>query len=327
MNSYRSERGTRKGIVMGEIGDTFQETYNHSRGRSRRSFRSLIRGGVDRLLDKLGFEIMRKRSETEQWMETWKFRNTLIDRIGRRMADSVALLGNGPSSYTENVRDWVAEYFDIIPMCPVRQFVGGGGWNAGLQLFCLTRALEPVTIIESGTFKGFSSWVFWKARPQAKIHCFDIDFGQLVWRGPAIAYHQHDWFQDRSVFEKDDFNNRARVFAYFDDHVSQARRIQQARHLGLLNIAFDDNLPTDALFMDGTPAVPTVDMIFDERLRHGDIVEWYVEGKPRRYEHHGPTAAEARQMIKSVVKLPHIEFYRPCSTTVVQLHPHPYKGM
>lgn len=248
-------------------------------------------------------------------MQTAKYRNELINRIAKPMAESIAKIADEPLARTDEVREWVAEYFDRIQSCPVSQNYGGGGWNAGLQLFCLTRALDPVSIVESGTFKGFSSWIFRQAKPGAEMHCFDVGFRNLEWSDPSIIYHEHDWF-DASVTIKDP----ARVLVYFDDHVSQAQRVLEASRLGLPVIAFDDNLPVEGLFIDGTPAVPTVDMILDDRLCDRELIEWHNHGKDRSYLHEGARVADARRKIKAVVKLPDLDLFRRCNTTVVLLH-------
>ena len=283
--------------------------------RHKPNFRSLCRGAVDVLLDRAGFQIMRKRSETSSWMKTLKYRDMIIDHISKPMSESIARLGQKQVAQIGLVRNWVAEYFNMIPKCPVSQFVGGGGWNAGLHLFCLSRAIEPMIIIESGTYKGFSSWIFRQANPRAELHCFDVDLSRLEWRDPTIIYHEYDWFD--SPIQIDD---PAVVFAYFDDHVSQARRILEASRLSLSTIAFDDNLPTEGIYIGGASATPTVDMILDDRLSDNDLFEWYVDGKYWRYVHKGATVADAREKIKSVVKLPDMEFFNRCNTTVVQLH-------
>ena len=249
-------------------------------------------------------------------MQTGKYRDALMDRIVEPMATSLSLLGDEPAARVSSMREWIAEYFDLIPGCPVRQFLGGGGWNAGLHLFCIARAIEPSTIIESGTFKGFSSWVFRQASPQSEIHCFDVDLSKRQWRAPSIVYHEYDW-SDATIA----MNEPKRAFAYFDDHVSQARRIIEAARLGITLVGFDDNLPVEGLFVDGTPAAPTVDMILDERLRDGDMVEWYTDGRVRSYVHDGTTIVDARRKIGRVIRLPDLNFYRRCSTTVVQLDP------
>ena len=277
--------------------------------------RSLCRGAVDGLLGKIGFQIMRTRSEASCWMQTAKYRNALIGRIAKPMAHSISLIADEPTARTEAVREWVTEYFDTIQTCPVSQHYGGGGWNAGLQLFCLTRALDPVTIIESGTFKGFSSWIFRQAKPNAEIQCFDIDLSKLEWRDPSSIYHEHDWFDVPVAIE-----DPTRTLVYFDDHVSQAQRILEASSLGLSAIAFDDNLPVEGLFVDGTPAVPTVDMILDERICDQELIEWYTYGKVQRYLHGGATVADARKKLKTVIKLPDLDLFRRCNTTVVLLH-------
>ena len=60
------------------------------------------------------------------------------------------------------------------------------------NLYSVIRSLKPKIIVESGTFKGQSSWFILKAAPKAKIYCFDIDLTQLIYKSNKIKYIEGD---------------------------------------------------------------------------------------------------------------------------------------
>src|SRR6266478_3651445 len=63
---------------------------------------------------------------------------------------------------------------------------------------------------------------------------------------------------------------------FFDDHISQVLRIEQARSCGFTNLIFDDNLPVHGLHGDGSPPFPTVDVVFNDDFAQGEVIEWEI---------------------------------------------------
>ncbi len=49
------------------------------------------------------------------------------------------------------------------------------------------RALNPEVIVESGVFRGLTTWVMRQACPQAEIFCFDPDLSGCATAIPAPA--------------------------------------------------------------------------------------------------------------------------------------------
>jgi hypothetical protein len=277
-----------------------------------------IRIAMNRVLNPMGFELRRFRYEGDSYPVSQVLIERQIALVAERLRSAGGFLPAAPDPPAA-LETYIREYYALFPRRPVRQAAGGSGFNAGLVLFVTARIFAPKLIIESGTFKGFSAWVFRQACPDAELHCFDISFAELAWRDPAIHYHEHDWTQDRNL------NGRSteQALCFFDDHVSQAQRIVEADERGFKRLIFDDNLPAHTLHRDGTPAVPTVDMVNDESLKNGDVIEWVSFHKRWVYRQEAASIEDARARIKRIVKAPQLydeTGYGPANLTFVELH-------
>jgi hypothetical protein len=173
----------------------------------------------------------------------------------------------------------LGEFFDIYRTRPVRDNTGGSGFNGSLCLFVIARLVDPVLLLESGTWQGHTAWLLAKACPRAAIHTFDVEHDNLIHREPNVAYHLGDWNRsDLRVLDP------RRSLAFFDDHVSHAQRIREAHARGFRLLLLDDDLPAEALFVTGMPPVPTAAMLMDKSLSTDQCIEWMYRGKRRRFQ-------------------------------------------
>jgi hypothetical protein len=212
----------------------------------------------------------------------------------------------------------VEEFFSVYESRPIQDNAGGSRFNDSLWLFLLARLFSPCLIMESGTYKGHSSWIFHRACPAAEIHSFDVDSSQLAYRVPTVRYHQGDWTEE--AFPALDGK---RALAYFDDHISQAQRVGEAYLRGFRWLIFDDNFPAHNLYATGGPPVPTLAMITDPALTFGTEIRWQRHGRSHRYLYRKEDVAGAKDLIDRYVVLPElaqITRYNPQSgLTIVKL--------
>lgn len=215
------------------------------------------------------------------------------------------------------MEDAVQSFYSLAPGCPIRQSRGGCGFNAGLELFVAARILRPSVVVESGVYRGFTTWVLRSAAPQAKILSFDIDLSRIRRAEPGVEYVEADLATyDFAPIPKE------RSLCFFDDHVSQALRLEQAYALGFTDLIFDDNLPTHALHRDGQAPFPTIDMIFDDALADGEIVEWKTKNR-FRYEVDKADLTALREKIVFAQRFPDLAWetgYGGSNLTYVRLH-------
>lgn len=167
----------------------------------------------------------------------------------------------------------VRDFWDLIPTCPVRQRRGGNGFNGALQLYALVRTLRPPVIVESGVFRGLTTWVMRQAHPEAQIFCFDPVLKELQYRDRHAVYVEDDW----SAY---DFGavDLSMALAFFDDHISQAQRVIEAHARGVRQLVFDDNAASHRLHTHGGPAFPTIDMILSADAG-AEPIRWLHNGR------------------------------------------------
>ncbi len=147
-------------------------------------------------------------------------------------------------------------FLDIYNTRPDKKGVGSSGFSQLMHLYNYCLKIKPEVIIESGTWKGQSSYLFFKACPNANIYCFDLDFSNLFWKNDKINYKEHD------ITEKEIPNiSNKRHLIFFDDHINQEQRLNWAIKTGFKNIIFDDNIQENKLHEFKNPPIPTLEML------------------------------------------------------------------
>jgi hypothetical protein len=262
------------------------------------SLRGAIRAALNQILKPCGLEF--KRIAAPSYPLSERMREDSINAVVRTLEASEPFF---------SVEDWpgflartVPVFFERWSAFPIPVPDAGCGFNTALVLFLAARLADPEVIIESGTFMGGSSWVWRSACPNAELHCFDLSFDALAYRHPSIIYHEHNW-TDRPL----SIAAPGRSLCYFDDHVNQAQRVLEAAERGFNRLVFDDNVPAHALHKDGYPPVPTIDMICDDSLKDGDVIEWVSHGRYLRYHHQAALVSAARQLVTAVRRAPRLQ--------------------
>ena len=184
---------------------------------------------------------------------------------------------------------------------PVRDGTpGSSGFHNLFWLFMISRSVLPEVVVESGVFKGQSTWMLRKANPQAEIHAFDLSFRPLVYSDPRISYHQCDW-----LHEPIDATGR-RGLIYFDCHVDQASRVEEAYTKGFRILLFDDSPPSHKLYGYGKPGLPTINMVMDSELRDGENLEWMYQGLRHNFTFEERAVRRVRSLIEGSWILPDV---------------------
>ncbi|MEE8445085.1 MAG: hypothetical protein V3S44_07020 [Alphaproteobacteria bacterium] len=242
-----------------------------------------------------------------------------LARMHERIAAACAgFLAAAAGAKEDQVRAAVASFFDIYDERPIEDNSGGSGFNDCLLLYLTVHLLAPRLIVESGVYKGQTSWILRRAAPEARILAFDVELDQRDHIDPSITYHGGDWLEVE-VGEVDP----ATALCFFDDHINQAQRVREAYDRGFRTLLFDDDFVAEALYATGHPPVPTISMLFDDELKPGDRIEWQRHGRRRHYVHDPADTHGARELIASRHLAPDLTAltrYRPQSgLTVVKL--------
>jgi len=206
----------------------------------------------------------------------------------------------GPLAFwapVDGVAAAVDAFLALWPARPIADNRGGSGFNDSISIFVLARLSGAARVIESGTHRGHSAWLFRQALPEAEIDSFDVNHGNLEIRAEGVRFHEADW-------NSADIRGDGDSLVFFDDHMSHARRLLEARARGFGRVLLDDNVPAHALFATGTPPVPTLDMIFDTTLEPGQRFTWRRNDKPFEAVLDGDLVRRARAAVDRHAVLP-----------------------
>lgn len=201
---------------------------------------------------------------------------------------------------TADLLSTVSEFRKVFLESPITMNVYGANFPSGMNLFCLARHLSPSTIVESGVYKGQSSYFLSAACPRASVLAFDVNLSQVAYRAPRVVFRENDWTET-------DVSCSGTGFCFFDDHCNQAERILQAYERGFRYILVDDSWPIEVITGDSWPPLPTIDMIMGDTLDPEESVEWIYASKKWTYVNSramSDLCVRARQLIKATHDVP-----------------------
>lgn len=272
---------------------------------------------VNSCLERCGLQLTRftpelssKRMQTEMMLQLQAARfiegmRPPLQRLGIREPNSMSI-------------DEVLSFSKHLGSSPVQQQSGGGGHNLAMLLWYLVKCIEPSEVVESGVFRGFTTWVLRNSSAAARIVSFDVSFAERKWKDVTTEYHERDW---TLVIPTSPMIGRCKL-AFFDDHQSQWRRIREAAARGFEFVIFDDSLPAWCLHSDADAAFPTVDMLFDDALTDGQCVAWRTECGSFQYRFNAGEAEETRALVSAWVRLPDLQAtfgYKPANLVALRL--------
>jgi hypothetical protein len=147
-------------------------------------------------------------------------------------------------------------YRKIFKKSKIQNLEGGIGYNNGLFIFSFNKLLKTKFFVESGTYKGFSSYLIDRSsNPNQKIYSFDINLKQLEWKSKKIKYFENDiTFFNQNIDWQD-------CIIFFDDHYSHYDRLLFSYKKKVKYLIFDDDVGYLNLHSDGTPPIPTINMM------------------------------------------------------------------
>ena len=171
-------------------------------------------------------------------------------------------VSSGPASdLVTRCRDWRAEtervhaearrFAELAPAFPFAN-TNGMAPDTAFYLYFWLRELAPSFVVESGFWRGFSTWVIEHAVPEAKVvaldpifalqHCLDNARIGQTYRSPRVNYSGMDF----SCCGFEFMEKPASSLVLFDDHQNKINRLVLAAQKGFRHLIFDDNLPGQA---------------------------------------------------------------------------------
>jgi len=129
----------------------------------------------------------------------------------------------------------IQHFLKIYNERPIKNNIDGMRFQHMLITYFILKKIKPSMVIESGVFKGQSTWLIERALPNSKILSIDIDLSKREYISKRASYSDID-------FKDQDFSNIPDdTMVFFDDHVNHFERLQQANFFNIKNIILEDN--------------------------------------------------------------------------------------
>ncbi|KAL5729135.1 hypothetical protein ACHQM5_002125 [Ranunculus cassubicifolius] len=148
------------------------------------------------------------------------------------------------------------EFVPIYETRPIKNNMYGMGFDHSFGLWFMAKWIKPDLMIESGAFKGHSTWVLRQAMPDTRIVSLSPRHpGKYLKKGPAYVDGNCTYFAGKdfvdfgsvdwsSVLKKHGVTDPSRVLIFFDDHQNELKRLKQALKAGFQHLIFEDNYDT-----------------------------------------------------------------------------------
>ena len=141
-------------------------------------------------------------------------------------------------SYDEIIID-LYNFYEIYKNRPIQKNQGGMFFAHMFALHFILKKINPELVVESGIFKGQSSWLIENTLPNAKIISIDLNLKNREYISKNIQYSNLD-------FKYHDFSNiPENSVVFFDDHQNHIDRLKEAKWFGFKNIILEDNYPVN----------------------------------------------------------------------------------
>jgi len=154
-----------------------------------------------------------------------------------RMSNLVQI-GNPPWTRDEIVKS-IDEFLELYSKRPIKDNQGGMKSPHMFAVWFMARKLNPDLIVESGIWKGQSTWLLEQACPNSKLVAIDLDLSIREYISDSAAYSDRDFSEQNWASITD------RSLVFFDDHQNAYERLQQCRWFGFKNVIFEDNYPAN----------------------------------------------------------------------------------
>jgi hypothetical protein len=233
------------------------------------------------------------------FMPDQSLRDQLIDEL-TQAADTLRSKDFFPADPKPGTRSIVKDFFDIYSSREKTDNTHGSGFHNAFWIYFITRLMDPELIVESGVWKGHTSWLISQACPDAKQYGFDISLKKLEYSLPGVTMLEQDWGSYQfPAFEPE------RALVFFDCHVNHAQRILEAKGKGFKHLLFDDNPPLHKLFSH-IPGIPTAAMLDAGKGIDQPQIRWIWNGEEVTRAIDPLQAKQARELIKVHYTLPDV---------------------
>ncbi|XP_065867536.1 uncharacterized protein [Euphorbia lathyris] len=158
---------------------------------------------------------------------------------------------------SKDLQKGLEEFVPIYETRPIKNNMYGMGFDHSFGLWFIARWLKPDLMVESGAFKGHSTWVLRQAMPDKPIISVSPRHPEKYLRkGPAYVDENCTYFAGKDFVDfgnmdwktvmkkKHGITDLSRVLIFFDDHQNELKRVKQALNAGFRHLVFEDNYDT-----------------------------------------------------------------------------------
>lgn len=139
------------------------------------------------------------------------------------------------------------QFWPIYESRPIKNNVGGCELPQLFGLWVFLTEERPTNIIESGAWKGQTTWLFHSTCRDADIVSIDPVVANRQWTAPdRVEYSEIDF-----IYHNWSAVNYDQALVFFDDHVNEYKRLMNCRSWRFKRIVFEDNYPARA----GDPSI------------------------------------------------------------------------
>ena len=135
---------------------------------------------------------------------------------------------------------YLEEFVDVFIKSPIVENSGGMGFNHSYFTYYVMKELTPQLVVESGVWKGHSTYIIESASPNSNIVSLYIDLSRNIYKSKNSKYFETDFnnIDWSSIDGVDD------SVCFFDDHKNSLDRLKEMKWWGFKRAIFEDNFPT-----------------------------------------------------------------------------------
>jgi hypothetical protein len=142
----------------------------------------------------------------------------------------------------DDLRPYVNDFLELYARRPIRDNAGGMKSPHCFWVYYWLRKLQPEVVIESGVWKGQSTWLIEQTLPTARIISIDMTWKYLEYKSSRAEYTSVDFNTinwTRILGDK-----ASKTLAFIDDHQNNYDRLRTAHTHKIPWMLFEDNYPT-----------------------------------------------------------------------------------
>ena len=137
-----------------------------------------------------------------------------------------------------HLKENFSEFLTFYKNRPIKNNQSGMKIDHCYALFSLLKKIKPKYVIESGVWRGQTTWLIKNVLKNSKVYSIDIDLSQRDLIYKDVKYLEKDI--TKYNWSKLDKN---KTLIIFDDHVCFSKRLNFIKKNKFKHIIFDDNLP------------------------------------------------------------------------------------